>query len=202
VAYRRTPAIQDRIDAQRAAIVEAAAGVLADVGYAGCSMVAVAARAGVAAGTVYKHFAGKVELIAEVFRSIVTHEVEVVRAAAATGTALERATAVIETFSGRALKSPRRAYVLLVEPVDPVIDDLRLEFRRAFRDVITDAIEHGVACGELPPQNSSVVAAALVGALGEALVGPLAAGTDDPDLVPTLVAFTHRAIGGPVHADA
>jgi AcrR family transcriptional regulator len=202
VAYRRTPAIQHRIDAQRAAIVDAAAGLLADTGYAGCSMAAVAARAGVAAGTVYKHFAGRVELVAEVFRSIVTHEVDVVREAAATGSALERATAVIETFSRRALKSPRRAYVLLVEPVDPVIDELRLEFRRAFRDVITDAIEQGVADGELPPQNASVVAAALVGALGEALVGPLATGAEDPDTVPTLIAFTHRAIGGSVHADA
>jgi AcrR family transcriptional regulator len=202
VAYRRTPEIQARIDAQRAAIVAAAAALLAEGGYARCSVAAVAARAGVAAGTVYKHFDGKVALIAEVFRSIVTHEVDVVREAAASGSALDRATAVIETFSRRALKSPRRAYVLLVEPVDPVIDELRLEFRRAFRDVITDAIERGVADGELPPQNASVVAAALVGALGEALVGPLATGADDPDLVPTLIAFTHRAIGGPVHEHA
>jgi AcrR family transcriptional regulator len=202
VAYRRTPAIQDRIDAQRAAIVDAAAGLLADSGYAGCSMAAVAARAGVANGTVYKHFAGKVDLVAEVFRSIVAHEVDVVRAAAASGSALERSTAVIETFARRALKSPRRAYVLLVEPVDPAIDELRLEFRRAFRDVITAAIERGVADGELPPQNAALVAAALVGALGEALVGPLATGADDPELIPTLTAFTHRAIGGPVHVDA
>jgi AcrR family transcriptional regulator len=107
---------------------------------------------------------------------------------------------VLETFARRALKSPRRAYVLLVEPVDPVIDELRLEFRRAFRDVITDAIERGVATGELPPQNASVVAAALVGALGEALIGPLATGTEDPDTLPTLIRFTLRAIGG--HPDA
>jgi AcrR family transcriptional regulator len=202
VAYRRTPRVQDRLDAQRDAIVAAAAALLAEDGYAGTTVSAVSARAGVATGTVYKQFAGKVELIAEVFRSIVTHEVDVVREAAASGSALDRATAVIETFSRRALKSPRRAYVLLVEPVDPVIDELRLEFRRAFRDVITDAIERGVADGELPPQNASVVAAALVGALGEALVGPLATGADDPDLVPTLIAFTHRAIGGPVHEHA
>jgi AcrR family transcriptional regulator len=194
--------MQARIDAQRAAIVDAAAALLAEQGYAGATMAAVAARAGVAAGTVYKHFAGKVELVAEVFRSIVTHEVDVVRAAAAQGSAAESAAAVLETFARRALKSPRRAYVLLVEPVDPVIDELRLEFRRAFRDVITEAIERGVATGELPPQNASVVAAALVGALPEALIGPLATGTEDPDTIPTLIQFTLRAIGGHVHADA
>jgi AcrR family transcriptional regulator len=202
VAYRRTPQIQARIDAQRAAIVAAAAALLAEEGYAGCSMAAVATRAGVAAGTVYNHFAGKSDLIAEVFRTIVSHEVEVVRAAAATGTAAERATAVLETFARRALKSPKRAYALLVEPVDPVIDELRLEFRRTFREVITEAISRGVASGELPPQNASVVAAALVGALAEALLLPLAGGAEDPDTLPTLIEFTLRAIGGSVDAHA
>jgi AcrR family transcriptional regulator len=202
MAYRRTPAIQARIDAQRADVVSAAASLLAAEGYAGCTMSAVANRAGVAAGTVYKHFAGKVDLVAEVFRSIVTHEVEVVRDAAAIGTATERTAAVIETFAGRALKSPRRAYALLVEPVDPAIDELRLEFRRAFRDVIAEAVTCGVADGELPPQNASLVAAALVGAIGEALIGPLATGAEDADTVSTLIKFAHRAIGGQPNAHA
>ncbi|HZC71021.1 MAG TPA: TetR/AcrR family transcriptional regulator [Jatrophihabitans sp.] len=202
MAYRRTPRIQARIDAQRTAIVDAAAAVLADAGYGGCTISAVAARAGVAAGTVYNHFSGKVELVAEVFRHLVTREVEVVRAAADSGSATESTVAVLETFARRALKSPRRAYVLLAEPVDPVIDELRLEFRRAFRDVLTSAIRRGVAAGELPPQNAPVVAAALVGALGEALVGPLATGADDADTIPALIEFTLRAIGGRVHADA
>ena|SRR5579875_416225 len=193
--YRRTPAIQARLDAQRAALVGAASDLLAESGYAGCTVAAVAHRAGVAAGTVYNHFPTKADLVAEVFRRIVTHEVDVVRTAAASGTAAERTTAVIETFAGRALKTPRRAYALLAEPIDPALDELRLEFRRAFRDVIADAIRDGVASGELPAQHAPVVAAALVGAIGEALVGPLAAGTDDPETVPTLIDFVHRALG-------
>jgi AcrR family transcriptional regulator len=202
MAYRRTPRVQARLDAQRDSLVAAAAALLAEHGYAGCTVAAVAGRAGVASGTVYKYFAGKSELIAEVFRSIVTHEVEVVQAAASSGSAAECTTAVLETFARRALKSPRRAYVLLVEPVDPVLDELRLEFRHAFRDVITDAIERGVRSGELPPQNASVVAAALVGAAGEALIGPLATGAEDPDTIPTLIQFTLRAIGGAADAHA
>jgi hypothetical protein len=81
---------------------------------------------------------------------------------------------------------------------------LRLEFRRAFRDVIAAAIAAGMTTGELPAQNATVVAAALVGAISEALVGPLAAGGEDADnaaTVPTLIEFAHRAIGGP-RADA
>lgn len=194
--------MQARLDAQRAALVDAAAAILAEDGYAGCSVTAVAARAGVASGTVYTHFRSKAELAAEVFLRIVTREVDAVRAAAAGGTAVERTVAVIETFAGRALKSPRRAYALLAEPVDPAVEELRMAFRRAFRDVIAEAIDHGVATGELPPQDSAVVAAALVGAIGEALIGPLVTGGPDPDTVPTLIRFATRAVGGPVHADA
>ena len=202
MAYRRTPRIQARIDAQRASLVDAAAAVLAESGYAGCTVSAVAARAGVATGTVYNHFASKVDLVVEVFRRVVSHEVDVVRQASASGTAAESTTAVLETFARRALKAPKRAYVLLAEPVDPAIDELRLEFRRAFRDVLTGAISRGVATGELPEQNASVVAAALVGALGGALVGPLATGADDAETVPTLIEFTLRAIGARADAHA
>jgi AcrR family transcriptional regulator len=109
---------------------------------------------------------------------------------------------VIETFARRALKFPRRAYALLAEPVDPAVEALRLEFRQAYRDVIADAVRDGVRTGELPPQNADVVAAALVGAIGEALTGPLVAGRPDPDTVPTLVRFTTRALGGLAHVHA
>jgi AcrR family transcriptional regulator len=196
VPYRRTPQIQARLDTQRDAIVEAAGSLLAEHGYAGCSVAAVAGRAGVAAGTVYRHFDGKAELVGEVFRAVAGHEVDVVRAAVigTNGVAAQTA-AVIETFAGRALRAPRLAYALLAEPVDPVVDELRLEFRTAFRDVIVEVVAGGVRRGDLPPQNAVVVAAALVGAIGEALVGPLAAGTGDPDTVPTLRTFATRAMG-------
>ena len=202
MAYRRTPAVQARLDGQRAALVAAAADLLADRGYAACSVAAVAQRAGIAAGTVYKHFDSKAELVAEVFRTVVSREVAAVRAAVASERDVDaRISAVVTTFAGRALKSPRLAYALLTEPVDPVVDELRLEFRIAFRDIVATAIADGVRDGVLPPQNPQVVAAALVGAIGEALGGPLHTGegssADDVDTVPTLIRFTHRAIGAP-----
>jgi AcrR family transcriptional regulator len=209
--YRRTPQIQARMQAQRAAILAAAAALLADGGYAACSIVAVSQRAGVASGTVYNHFANKADLAAELFRDIAGRELDAVRAAAARQAgAAERTAAVIETFAGRAMREPRRAYALLAEPVDPAVDALRLEFRSAFRDVFAAAIDDGVRSGELPPQHPTVVAAALVGAIAEALVAPLAsagtasaaAGTTVGDTVRHLIAFTDRAIGGPVRAHA
>lgn len=196
MVYRRTPGIQSRLDTQRAAIVQAATDLLADGGYAACSVVAVAARAEIATGTVYRHFDNKAALVAEVFRTVVAREVAAVRAAAERpGTAVEQVAAVVETFAGRAFKSPRLAYALLAEPVDPLVHALRLDYRIAFRDVIVAIVAAGVAVGALPPQHATVVAAALVGALGEALVVPLALGAADPDTLPTLITFAVRAIG-------
>jgi AcrR family transcriptional regulator len=196
VAYRRTAQIQARLDEQRASSLAAAIGLLAESGYRSCSVAAVAARADVAAGTVYRHFDNKAALVAEVFRTVVGREVQAVGDSIAfPGSATERLVAVIETFAGRALKAPRLAYALLAEPVDPVVDALRLQFRIAFRDLVAGLVGGGVAAGELAPQQPQVVAAAVVGAIGEALVGPLASGAAEADTVPTLISFAVRGIG-------
>lgn len=202
MAYRRTPAVQARLDAQRRSIVAAAGALLAEGGYAACTMSGVAERAGIAAGTVYNHFDAKAGLITELFEAVVGHEVEVVRAHAQHGSAAERIQAVIETFAGRALKTPRQAYALLAEPVDPSVEAVRSRYREAFRDVLVDAVRGGVGTGELPRQHPEVVGAALVGAVAEALTGPLSARTTASDTLPALIAFAHRAVGVPVHAHA
>lgn len=196
--------MQARLDGRREAVLRAAAALLADRGYAGCSVAAVAERAGMATGSVYRHFTGKAELAVELFRSVVGREVEAVAAAAA-APGLEpeqRVAAVVETFAVRALRAPRLAHALLAEPVDPAVDAERLVFRRAFRDVIAAQVAAGTAAGRLPAQDPALTAAALVGAVGEALVGPLAAGSDPSDVVPALLSFTLRALGGRDAADA
>ena len=184
-------------------MLRAAVELLAEHGYAGCSMAAVAERAGIATGSVYRHFSSKTQLAVELFRTVVSGEVAAVTAAA-TDPALppqRRVTAVVETFATRALKAPRLAYALLAEPVDPAVDTERLVFRLAFRDMIAAQVAAGIATGALPAQDPELTAAALVGAVGEALVGPLAAGTAPADLLPALLSFTLRALGGHDAAD-
>ena len=192
--YRRTPQVQQRMDAQRATILDAAVELLAEQGYAGCSVAAVAARAGVATGSVYRHFPGKAQLVAELFGTVVGREVEAVeRAGQAPGVAAERVTAVLEAFANRSLKAPRQAYALLAEPVDAPVEEQRLVFRRAYRDVLARLIADGVRGGELPAQDAELTAAALVGATAEVLVGPLTTG--DISTIPELRRFTFRALG-------
>ncbi|AUI64680.1 TetR/AcrR family transcriptional regulator [Amycolatopsis sp. BJA-103] len=193
--YRRTEKTQARLDSQRGEILAAAIALLAETGYAGCSMAAVAAQAGVGTGSVYRQFPSKADLVVEVFREVVSREVAAVEAAASHGDVRERVVAVIETFAGRALKAPRLAYALLAEPVDAVVEAERLVFRRAFREVIARNIADGVTRGLLPSQDAEATAAALVGAGAEMLVGPLA-GDGGPDTIPHLVTFTLRALGG------
>lgn len=192
VPYRRTPQIQARLDAQRASVLSAAAELLAERGYAGCSVAAVAERAGIATGSVYRHFSGKAELVVELFRGVVGREVAAVREAAALpGDPVDRVAAVFETFAKRALKAPRRAYALLAEPVDPPIEAERIAFRRVFRDLAAEHIAEGIRTGLLPPQDTAFTAAALVGAVTEMLVGPL---TND-DTAAELRPFILRALG-------
>ncbi|BAW10058.1 TetR/AcrR family transcriptional regulator [Nocardia seriolae] len=200
MAYRRTPAVQARLDAQAGSIVRAAMTVLSRDGFAGLSMAAVAAEAGVATGTVYKNFSGKAELVTAVFREVVTREVDAVAQAGAAGegrTARDRVTAAVETFAGRALKNPKLAYVLLAEPVDTAVDAERLRFRRSFAQTYVSAIADGVADGQLPPQDPLTSATALVGAIGEVLVGPLSEQLQSESVLPELVAFALRALGVP-----
>jgi len=74
----------------------------------------------------------------------------------------------------RALAEPVRAYALIAEPVDPAVEAERITFRNAYADLFERALRDGVEKREIPPLDTELAAAAIVGALAEALVGPLA----------------------------
>jgi AcrR family transcriptional regulator len=175
VAYRETERTRARAADARERILQAAHDQLADGGYASAAVQAVARRAGVATGSVYRHFPSKADLLCEVFRRAAQREVDAVATAAggADRPAAERIAAAVEAFARRALAEPTRAYALLAEPVDPAVEAERLIFRRAYAEQFARLLHDGVAAGELEAMDVELVAAALVGALGEALVGPL-----------------------------
>lgn len=202
MAYRPTEKTEARRLEVRERIVGAARELIARGGYGEAQVSAVAARAGVATGTVYRHFSSKGELFAEVFRRVSQGEVDALVEASRGGSArpvAERIADGLETFARRALRAPRLAFALLAEPVDPAIEAERLAFRRANRDSLAALISDGIANRELPDQDAELTAAALVGAVGESLVGPLSptAGNRDPDeLIGWLRDFSLRSISG------
>ena len=201
MAYRPTERTEARKAEVRERIVTAARRLIAKGGYAEAQISAVAEQAGVATGTVYRHFPSKADLFAEVFREASQHEVdEMWTAAGATegGSAAERIAAGTETFARRALAGRRLAWALLAEPVDPAVEAERLHFRHSYRDVIAEVVADGVRSGELPEQDVDATAAALVGAIGETMIGPLsptANGGDPEALIASLINFCIRAIG-------
>jgi AcrR family transcriptional regulator len=196
--YRPTERTEARRTAARERIVRAATELVARGGYREAQVATVAERAGVATGTVYRHFPSKADLLTEVFRVASQREVDAVAAAtAARGTAAQRTAAAVETFARRALRGRRLAWALLAEPVDPAVEAERLQFRRAYAEVFAGAVRDGVAAGELPAQDADLAATAMVGAIGEALVGPLsptAAEADHDALIAGLTTFCLRAI--------
>lgn len=193
--YRATERTEAKRAATRERIVRAALELVARGGYREAQVAAVAKRANVATGTVYRHFPSKADLLTEVFRAASQHEVDAV--AQATGeTAQDKLAAAVETFARRALQGRRLAWALLAEPVDPAVEAERLQFRRAYADVFARTIAQGVQDHELPEQDPHFTATALVGAIAEALVGPLSpthAATDADALVARLTTFCLRS---------
>ena len=192
----------ERRAATREAIVAGTLPLVAEGGYGAAAMHDVARRAGVATGSLYRHFPSKGELLASVFEEAAERELALVAEIAEDGSRppLERLAAALETFARRALAAPRLAYALMAEPVDPAVEAARLENKRAYQRVFAAVLEEAVAAKEIRALDAELAAAAIIGAFQEALIAPLARARGSGDraadaLVAGLVTFTLNAVG-------
>jgi AcrR family transcriptional regulator len=176
--YRRTENVVRRLAEREDAILDAAVAVAAEGGMGAVQIVPVARRAGIATGTMYRYFPSKTDLIAELVAAVAARELGAMQVAAnAAPGPLSALTASIATFAARALQERRLAWAVIAEPVDGHIDAVRLDFRKSLAIEMETRIRLAIAGGHLPEQNSGLAASAIVGALLEGLIGPLA-----PDL--------------------
>src|SRR5271167_1920115 len=116
--YRRTENVVRRLAEREEAILTAATEIAAEGGMAAVQIAPVAKRAGIAAGTVYRYFPSKTELVAAVVAAVAERELAAVSAA-------------LTTLAARALARRRLAWAMIAEPVDAEIDAVRLGYRRA-----------------------------------------------------------------------
>jgi AcrR family transcriptional regulator len=188
----------------RERLLQAAQELIEEGGYGAATVAAIAGRTGVAAGTLYRHFPSKEQLFVELFRSVCSREERAMQAAAEQmdgAGAVARLEEVLATFARRALRNPRLAWALIAEPVDPLVDAERLAYRERYAALIAESLQAGIADGELPEQNVTLTAAALVGGCGEALVGPLSPLAPDrpssQEVEVALRTFVRRAVGAP-----
>ena len=150
--------------ANRAAILAAARGVFADVGFGAASVRDVIRRTGLATGTFYNYFPDKQSLLREILDGAA--EEARLRVSAA-----RRGAATIEDFVGRGF---RAYYEFLAE--DPELFDLlrrnagtiRALFDEpalgAGREDLRRDLDTAVAAGVLPAHDTDLMAAAMVGA--------------------------------------
>jgi AcrR family transcriptional regulator len=164
-----------RLAEREEAILAAATTLAAEGGMAAVQIAAVAARAGIAAGTVYCYFPSKTDLVAELVAAVAGRELTAMAAAgdAAPGP-LSALAAAISTFAARALNDRRLAWAVIGEPVDAQVDAMRLDFRQSLAAELEARINAAIAGRHLPEQDASVAAPAIIGALMEGLLGPLA----------------------------
>lgn len=195
------PRRAERRAATRDAIVAGTLSLVTEGGWTAASMHDVARRAGVATGSLYRHFPSKGDLLAEVFHEASERELAVVGEIAgdAARPPLERLSAAIEAFAHRADAAPTLAYALMAEPADPAVEAARLVSKRAYQTVFAGVLDAAVAAGEIEPLDTRLAAAAIVGALQEALLGPLGEGRASARLVRDLVTFIVNAVGGAHH---
>src|SRR5262244_1408000 len=107
--YRRTANVARKLAARHDAILAAACEAAAEGGMAAVQIAPVAARAGIATGTVYRYFPSKTELVAALVAVLCEREVAALEGAAkAAPGPLSALAAAISTFAARA-RGPRRS---------------------------------------------------------------------------------------------
>lgn len=200
MAYRRTERVIARLAARQEAIVAAARALASESGMAAVQIVPVAERAGIAAGTVYRYFPSKDDLVAALVGAISEQEIAAIgRAAAAAPGPLSALAAAVMAFAVRALRERRLAAAMLAGGDDADAAAERLAFRRRLAAEFASRIGAAIAAGHLPDQDPGFAAAAVIGAVMEGLLGSLAATAETAEAqreaAQALTLFALRALG-------
>lgn len=196
MALAQTPRAKARKDSRRQHLFCSAEALVREGGFAALTMQALAERAQVSVGTLYRYFKNKDELSVAVFTQATERELQALSASAQQpGTVRQRLQHMVVLFAERAQIAPVLARALIAEPVDPEVDRARLSYRQRYADIFTKLLHEGMASQELPQQSPALTATAIVGAIAEAVAGPLSAPLAEERLPQQLALLVLRACG-------
>lgn len=204
MVYRHTERGKQRAQLKKETIVLATQGLIGQTGFAQTTIRAVAEASGVAAGTIYRYFHSREELLAEVFRRVASREFAAVNHAveSTAGNTKEKLVAFLSTFAVRAFINPTLAEAMLFEPANPLVEQERLSFRMKYHDLMVEIIRDGVRTGLMCQQDVALSARAVIGATAEALMGKLTPSPHNPtnmtireDTIESIISFCLRALG-------
>jgi len=192
MAYRATAFTENRKAQTRARLLQEAKGLVSEAGFRGLSVAQVAARSGIATGTVYRYFPSKSELCVAVFIRATEREIEAVTESGDQPLPpRQQLQQALERFVQRALKNPNLAYALIAEPVDPELEQTRLNYRALWAETFARLIRCGIEQGDFIPQPEDICATALVGAMAETVIIPLQLARHDNTKTATPLTQTH-----------
>ena len=176
---RRTPRRTSGGAATRERILVAAERLFAERGFSSVSMPAIAAAAGITAGAIYKHFAGKEELFFEVVSRAVAAAPTTTEAAGLAGPAA--LAAIVAAYATRRLKRVRQLAVEIHYAAAQNAKVRRLLRNSVDREIggMAEQIAAAQAAGEIDPALDPKLTASLVMSL---IMGLMHAETLTPQL--------------------
>jgi AcrR family transcriptional regulator len=154
-----------RIERSRMVILSAAVQELAEVGYGGVTIESIAARAGVGKSTIYRHWADKLELIADAFETFheqMVPDLGILSVRESVALLLRHVAEVVvdSTFS--------RCIPALIEGADrdPRVREFHHRYSAERRQALIDLLKVGIEVGEVSPDlDPELATTALLGAI-------------------------------------
>ncbi|CAN5523713.1 TetR/AcrR family transcriptional regulator [soil metagenome] len=154
-----------RVERSRRVILDASLAVMAEVGYGELTIEAVAARAGVAKSTIYRHWDGKLSLIADALETL-KHPLDEDDPAATPRERLERAIGELAGLLADSTYSACIPAIVSAAERDPEVARFQRDFSEGRRQRMVALVAAAVDAGEVASSEDPAV-------IAEHLVAPL-----------------------------
>ena len=174
MSYKRSSLMQERMEQNRMAILDSARELIAHGGFKEASIQAIAERAGVSTGLVYRYFENKSQILIEVLSDAIRREVEILDHIAKSDlSAKQKLQKSVTTFVKRAMNSPQLAYSLMFEPVDPEMEHERFRSKQLIKQSIKEILAEGKVNGEFDFEDLNTADLGVVGSMTFVVIEPL-----------------------------
>lgn len=175
MSYKRSSLMQERMEQNRQAILQSARELIAQGGIKDAQIQAIAERAGVSSGLVYRYFDNKSQVLIEVLSEAIQHEVKILNHIAESDelTSKQKLDKAVTTFVKRAMNSPQLAYSLMFEPVDAELEHERFRSKQLIKQSMKEILAAGKINGEFGFEDLNTAALCVVGAMTFVVIEPL-----------------------------
>ncbi|WP_063454267.1 TetR/AcrR family transcriptional regulator [Acinetobacter johnsonii] len=174
MSYKRSSLMQERMEQNREAILQSTRELIAQGGIKDAQIQAIAERAGVSSGLVYRYFDNKSQVLIEVLSEAIQHEVKILNHIAESElTSKQKLDKAVTTFVKRAMNSPQLAYSLMFEPVDAELEHERFRSKQLIKQSIKEILAAGKINGEFGFEDLNTAALCVVGAMTFVVIEPL-----------------------------